>query len=104
MAKLKMLKAPKKPARSASLSKKEKYIAKVNAIRKENAHRHSINKKSESLDKVIAGIGSVSVRPSGYKAISIRGKRKPGRKKTAVGSVGKRRKKSAAPAPKRRRR
>lgn len=101
MAKLKMLAVPRKPKRSASVATKEKFLARVNAIKKENLHRHSLNKKSENLDKVISGIGSVSVRPSGFKAINIRKRHASGRKKKAVAGVGSvKRKKRAHAAPK----
>ena len=95
MAKLKMLKAPKKPARSASVATKEKYIAKVHAIRKENQSRAAMNNHSAKLDKVIAGIGSVSVMPSQFKSVNIRSRHAGGRKKSAVGSTGKRKKHAA---------
>lgn len=58
MAKLKMLKYPKKPKASASLHSKENYLAKVKEIDKENAARHKDNAKSELLTKKISGIGS----------------------------------------------
>ncbi len=99
MAKLKLLKMPKapklpkKPALSASLSTKQSYIRRVNdmrakfharcnSVKKENAQRISINKKSEQASKVIAGIGSITVRPSAFKTVSIRKKRT-----TKIGSV-----------------
>lgn len=98
MAKLKMLKAPKKPAKSASVATKEKYIAKCNSIRKENEHRHKINTHSVHLDKVIAGIGSVSVLPSQFRTINVRSKHKAGRKsKSAVGSIKTKKRHKAAP-------
>ena len=56
MAKLKMLKYGKKPKASASVQVKENYLAKCKAIDKENAHRSALNKKSEHLSKVIAGL------------------------------------------------
>lgn len=68
MSKLKMLKLPKKPKRSASLETKQKFIAKVKAIQHENAKRHKLNQDSERLSNVIAGIGSTHVLPSGFSA------------------------------------
>ena len=55
MAKLKMLKAPKKPNRSASIETKEAWLKRVAEIRKENAKRVAMNKRSEELSKKIAG-------------------------------------------------
>lgn len=55
MAKLKMLKAPKKPKRSASIETKENWLKKVAEVKKENARRVALNKKSEELSKKIAG-------------------------------------------------
>lgn len=56
MAKLKMIKYPKKPKQSASIESKERYLARVREIDKENAKRKAENKKSEELSKKIAGI------------------------------------------------
>lgn len=56
MAKLKMLKYPRKPKASASVESKERFLARVKEIDKENAKRRAINKKSEDLSKKIAGI------------------------------------------------
>jgi predicted Holliday junction resolvase-like endonuclease len=56
MAKLKMIKYPKKPKQSASIETKERYLARVREIDKENAKRKAENKKSEELSKKIAGI------------------------------------------------
>jgi hypothetical protein len=56
MAKLKMLKYPKKPKATASIAVKENYLRKVADIDKENRSREAQNKKSESLTKRIAGI------------------------------------------------
>ena len=55
MAKMKMLKAPKKPKRSASIATKENWLKKVAEVKKENARRVALNKKSEELSKKIAG-------------------------------------------------
>ena len=82
MAKLKMLKLPKKPKASASLEAKQKYLHRVKAIQSENQKRHKINQESERLSKVIAGIGSVTVRPSGFSSRVVR-KSKSKRKKSA---------------------
>ncbi len=57
MAKLKMLKYPKKPKTTASVSVKENYLARVKHIDKENAARKRENEKSASLSKKIANIG-----------------------------------------------
>ena len=56
MAKLKMLKYPRKPKASASIESKENYLKRVKEIDKENAKRKAINKKSEDLSKKIAGV------------------------------------------------
>lgn len=55
MARLKMLKMPKAPKASASVAVKERYLARLAEIKKENAKRAALNKKSEDLDKKIAG-------------------------------------------------
>ncbi len=131
MAKLKMLKLPKKPtigkkpAQTASLStkqawmrrlhdKKQKYEAKHRAIESENKKRRAINEASQKASTVISGIGDImEVRPGSFSVKSVRGKRTsyvPGakhrKKKSAVGSVGRKRKpatkKKAAPKRKRR--
>lgn len=107
-------KLPKKPAQSASLSTKQSYVRRVadtkakyavkcKTVAKENMQRIKVNKESERLSKVIAGIGAITVRPSSFKVSNIRKKRtskisgvkkrKPAAKKTA---------KKKAPAKKRR--
>jgi hypothetical protein len=77
MAKLKMLKLPKKPKASASLETKQKFLAKAGEIKKENVRRNQINDKSAKLDKVISGVtnSSVIVRPSSFNAKVVRTKR-----------------------------
>ena len=55
MAKLKILKAPKRPKKSASIETKENWLKKVAEVKKENARRVALNKKSEELSKKIAG-------------------------------------------------
>ena len=54
MAKLKMLKTPKKPKASASVAVKESFLKRLNEVRKENARRKAENKKSIELDKKIS--------------------------------------------------
>lgn len=49
-----MLKAPKRPKRSASIESKENWLKRVAEIKKENAKRVALNKKSEELSKKIA--------------------------------------------------
>ena len=56
MAKLKMLKLPKKPKASASVSVMENYLKRVSEVQKENRRREAENKKAENLRKKIAGI------------------------------------------------
>lgn len=53
MAKLKMLKRPKAPKASASIQTKENYLKKLAAVKKENARRAAINRKSEELTRKI---------------------------------------------------
>lgn len=50
-----MLKAPKKPKISASIETKENWLKRAAEVKKENARRVSLNKKSEELSKKIAG-------------------------------------------------
>lgn len=54
MAKLKMLKLPKKPKMSASVAVKERWLARVQEIKRENARRIALNKRSIELSKKIA--------------------------------------------------
>ena len=54
MAKLKMLKAPKKPKKSASVETKENWLKRFAEVKKENARRVALNKKSDELSKKIA--------------------------------------------------
>lgn len=54
MAKLKMLKTPKRPKAGASVAAKESFLKKLNDVRKENARRKAENKKSVELDKKIS--------------------------------------------------
>ena len=54
MAKLKMLKLPKKPKLSASVATKERWLARAIEIKKENARRIAMNKRSMELSKKIA--------------------------------------------------
>lgn len=54
MAKLKMLKAPKRPKQSASVAVKENFLKKLAAVKKENARRKAENLKSSALDKRIS--------------------------------------------------
>lgn len=56
MAKIKMLKYPRKPKASASIESKENYLKRVKEIDKENAKRKALNKKSEDLSKKISGV------------------------------------------------
>lgn len=56
MAKLKMLKYPRKPKQSASVSTKERYLARVKEIDRENARRKAANKRSDDLSKKIAAV------------------------------------------------
>lgn len=56
MAKLKMLKFPKKPKLSASVQAKENWLKRAAEIKKENARRERENKRSEELSKKISGL------------------------------------------------
>lgn len=58
MAKLKMIKLPKAPKASASVQAKERWLMRVNEIKKENAKRAALNKKSEDLTKKIQAVRS----------------------------------------------
>ena len=53
MAKLKMLKRPKAPKASASVTAKENYLKRLADVKKENTRRAAINRKSEELSKRI---------------------------------------------------
>lgn len=56
MAKLKMLKYPKKPKATASASVKENWIKRAKEVDKENARRKTENAKSDRLTKTISGM------------------------------------------------
>lgn len=58
MAKLKMLKLPKAPKSNASVAVKERWLQRANEIKKENAKRAALNRKSEELTKKIQGLKS----------------------------------------------
>lgn len=64
MGKLKYIKLPKKPKASASITVKEKYLAKVKEIQSENLRRKKENDRSDTLSKQIAGINGLTVLPS----------------------------------------
>ncbi len=54
MAKLKMLKAPKRPKTSASVAVKENYLRRLAEVTKENNRRKAENQKSKMLDEKIS--------------------------------------------------
>lgn len=56
MAKLKMLKYPKKPKANASVTSMENYLSKTKEIDKKNTARKAQNAKKETLRKKISGI------------------------------------------------
>lgn len=56
MAKLKMLKYPRKPKAGASVPVLERWLKRKSEIDKENNKRKTLNKKQENLRKRIAGI------------------------------------------------
>lgn len=56
MATLKMKKMPKAPKKSASIAVKENYLKRVAEVKRENAKRASLNKKSAALDAKIAKV------------------------------------------------
>lgn len=51
---VKLLKAPKKPKSTASISAKERFLQRVKEIQRENAKRLADAKKSKDLDKKIS--------------------------------------------------
>jgi len=56
MARVKMLKYPKKPKASSSVQTKENYLKKVSDIDRENARRVADKKKSEKLTEKIRAV------------------------------------------------
>lgn len=58
MAKLKMIKLPKAPKANASVAVKERWLQRANEIKKENAKRAALNRKSEELNKRIQSVRS----------------------------------------------
>ena len=53
MAKMKLLKLPRAPKATASVAVKERWFARYSEIKKENARREKLNRKSEELSKKI---------------------------------------------------
>ena len=53
MAKLKMVKTPKRPKASASVETKQNYLKRLAEVKKENNKRKVLNAKSIALDKKI---------------------------------------------------
>ena len=100
MAKLKMLKMPKKPKAGASIRTMESWLAKVEATKKANKDRHAVNVHAEKLQQKISGIGSdyVTATPNRFRAVHFSTKKKKATKKAVSGT---KRKKAA---PKRRKR
>lgn len=58
MATLKMKKLPKAPKASASIQVKENYLKKCAEVKRENAKRAALNKKSQALSAKIAKLRS----------------------------------------------
>ena len=56
MAKIKLLKYPKKPKSNASLSRMENFISRCAFIDKENTRRKQLEKRREDLKKKIAAM------------------------------------------------
>lgn len=54
MAKLKMLRLPKRPKQSASVEAKQNWLKKADEIKRENARRAQENKKSADLSRKIS--------------------------------------------------
>jgi hypothetical protein len=53
MSKLKLLKYPKRPKKTSSLTVKERYLKRIKDIDKENSRRLQIYKKEQNLEKQI---------------------------------------------------
>lgn len=56
MAKLKMLKLPKRPKATASVAVKENWLKRAGEVKKENDRRARENKRSEELSKKISSV------------------------------------------------
>lgn len=54
MAALKMKKLPKAPKKSASIQTKENYLKRVQEVKRENARREALNKRSATLNAKIS--------------------------------------------------
>lgn len=63
MGKLKLVKLPKKPKASASITTKETYLKRVKEIQAENSKRKKDNDYSKKLSAQISGINGLSVLP-----------------------------------------
>lgn len=57
MATTKLLRYPKKPKQTASIETKQRYLARVKEVDRENAKRKAEKKKSAELSKKIAAVG-----------------------------------------------
>jgi hypothetical protein len=75
MAKLKMLKAPKKPKGNASAATMENYLRKVADTKKINTQRAQENAKTERLKKAISGIKPSDVLPGGRSVGGVKKRR-----------------------------
>ncbi len=54
MARLRLLRLPKKPKKTASTAVKERWIQRAKDIQRENARRKADKKKSEHLSQIIS--------------------------------------------------
>jgi len=101
MSKFKILKEPKaprlpkKPAQNSTLKAKQNWIKKVEllrqkhtekvrAIKRENEQRKKLNTESLRLNKVIAGIDKIEIRPSAFSVKKIRPSHKVIKKKKHI--------------------
>lgn len=82
MARLKLLKFPKKPRKRASNDAKLNWLAKVEEIKIENNNRIRAHEEGKKLDQKIASIGGYK-KPS--RSVSVRRKRSSGGKKRKGG-------------------
>jgi len=71
--KVKLLKLPRKPKKTASNAVKERYLAKVKEIAQKNMAKIRDKAHGEHLDKKIAGLTASSVsHPSAHRTVSTR--------------------------------
>jgi hypothetical protein len=101
MARIKYLKYPKKPLKSASNQVKEKFLMRCKEIDRKNAERRKEEMRGKQLDKSIAGLPTVS--KTAIKTSVTYGKSRKTAKRQGFSGTKTKKKKATAPKTKKRR-